>query len=45
VPLDDLPDAGQADAGAREVAGRVQRLERLEQLVRRPGLTLWRKAT
>src|SRR5450755_653524 len=32
VALDDAPDAGQADAGAGELAGAVQPLERLEQL-------------
>jgi len=34
VPCHDLPDAGQADTRAGELAGRMQPLERLEQ---RPG--------
>jgi hypothetical protein len=35
VAFDDPPDAGQADAGARELGNRMEPLERLEQLARK----------
>ena len=38
VPFDDPRDAGQADAGAGELGGVVQPLERLEQLARISGI-------
>ena len=37
VPFHDLPDDGEADTRAGDLAGRVQPLERLEQLIRVEG--------
>src|SRR5580658_4340937 len=38
VAFDDPPDAGQADAGARELGNRMEPLERLEQLAHKGGI-------